>query len=352
MADGATLDLPNNTTTITADLEIDGTGSVPDLADLDVNRGRIALTNGASLAITPASGTFTNEGILDLSPTSDVTVTGDVTFAGASQPVVRSEIASVTDFGTLSVSGTLALDTPDSTSRFDPDLVGGFDPSLGDAFDVITAGAITGAFDSFQGGQDPSGDVLFLDNTMPGVLAVEVGPGPLPPAPQVVGQAFDFETRQAVVFTFDQDVSAFLTRSDYTLLNTTTGTAIDNDAGVLSYNATSNEATLLLTGELPNGNYTLAIDAGDIANSAGVPASGEPIVLDFFVLAGDANRDRTVDLADFTRLRNNFGSTAATFSDADFNLDGVVDLADFTLLRNNFGMALDEPTSGSLFDRA
>ena len=349
IADGATLDLPNNTTTITADVEIDGTGSVQDLADLDVNRGRIALTGGADLAITPASGTFTNEGILDLSPTSDVTVTGDMTFAGASQPVVRSEIASASDFGTLAVSGTLSLDTPDSTSRFDPDLAGGYDPALGERFEVITAGTITGAFDSFQGGEDPSGDVLLLDNTAAGVLAVEVGPGPLPPPPQVVSTAFDFETRQAIVFTFDQDVSAFLTRSDYTLVNTTTGQAIDNDAGVLTYNAASNEATLLLTGELPDGNYELTIAAGDIANAAGVPASGSPIVFDFFVLAGDANRDRAVTIADFALLRAGFGG-AGVFSDGDFNYDGQVTIADFAILRSNFGTALPRPAAGLFAD--
>ena len=344
IADGATLGLPNNTTTITADIEIDGTGSVPDLADINVNRGRIALINGADLAITPASGTLTHEGIFDLSATSDVTVAGNLSFAGASQPVVRTEIASATVFGTLAVSGSIALDTPDSTSRFDPDLFAGFDPNLGDRFAIITAsGGITGAFDSFQGGEDPSGDVLQLDNSAANEIAVEITPGPLPPAPKVLSTAFEFETRQAVVFTFDQDVSAFLTRSDYTIVNTTTGQTISNDAGVLTYNATSNTATLVLTGELSNGNYTLTIDAGDIANSAGVPASGAPINLDFFVLAGDANRDRVVNLSDFVILRNNFNNTGSVFSQGDFNYDGNVDLADFVILRNNFNQSLPGP---------
>jgi hypothetical protein len=57
-------------------------------------------------------------------------------------------------------------------------------------------------------------------------------------------------------------------------------------------------------------------------------------------IAGDANGDGTVDLADFTILRNNFGS-AARFSTGDFTGDLLVDLADFTVLRNNFGNSAD-----------
>jgi hypothetical protein len=56
------------------------------------------------------------------------------------------------------------------------------------------------------------------------------------------------------------------------------------------------------------------------------------------LLAGDADGDGDVDLADFTILRNNFGLEAgATFATGDFDGNGMVDLADFTILRNNFG---------------
>jgi hypothetical protein len=54
-------------------------------------------------------------------------------------------------------------------------------------------------------------------------------------------------------------------------------------------------------------------------------------------LPGDATGDGTVDLSDFTVLRNNFGSDNVIFATGDFNADNVVDLADFTILRNNFG---------------
>jgi hypothetical protein len=61
---------------------------------------------------------------------------------------------------------------------------------------------------------------------------------------------------------------------------------------------------------------------------------------------GDANGDGTVDLSDFTILRNNFGTAmGATLSDGDFNGDGMIDLADFTILRNNFGTMSDRESS-------
>ena len=60
------------------------------------------------------------------------------------------------------------------------------------------------------------------------------------------------------------------------------------------------------------------------------------------VIAGDANLDGRVDLADFVILRNNFGISAGLFSTGDFNGDGRVDLADLVILRNHFGREIDD----------
>jgi T5SS/PEP-CTERM-associated repeat protein len=64
------------------------------------------------------------------------------------------------------------------------------------------------------------------------------------------------------------------------------------------------------------------------------------------LLDGDANFDGTVDLADFTLLRNQFGQTGRLA--ADFDLSGTVSLADFTALRNNFGSTLAGDLLGDL----
>jgi hypothetical protein len=81
---------------------------------------------------------------------------------------------------------------------------------------------------------------------------------------------------------------------------------------------------------------------------------------------GDYDHNITVNQADYTVWRQNFGS--ATLLDADGNLNGVVDAADYAIWRKNFGntwpgagssvgggqslglinSAVPEPTSGAL----
>jgi hypothetical protein len=60
-------------------------------------------------------------------------------------------------------------------------------------------------------------------------------------------------------------------------------------------------------------------------------------------VAGDYNHNGTVDQADYTIWRQNFGST--TLLDADGNLNGVVDAADYAIWRKNFGKSW--PGAGS-----
>ncbi len=53
------------------------------------------------------------------------------------------------------------------------------------------------------------------------------------------------------------------------------------------------------------------------------------------LVAGDYDHNGTVNQADYTVWRQNFGSS--TLLDADGNLNGVVDAADFAVWRKNFG---------------
>jgi hypothetical protein len=68
-------------------------------------------------------------------------------------------------------------------------------------------------------------------------------------------------------------------------------------------------------------------------------------------LAGDYNKNGTVDAADYTVWRTNFGSTSNL--DADGNGDGVVNAADYVVWRNATGgnaatTGVPEPTSSLL----
>lgn len=75
------------------------------------------------------------------------------------------------------------------------------------------------------------------------------------------------------------------------------------------------------------------------------------------LLDGDFNEDGTIDLADFTIMRENF-YTDGTFAQGDFDLNGSVDLLDFIGFRRAFllqqpaSASVPEPSSISLFGLA
>ena len=93
------------------------------------------------------------------------------------------------------------------------------------------------------------------------------------------------------------------------------------------------------SGILPDGNYTATLSASGVSDIAGTTMAAT-FTKSFFVLAGDASRDKTVDLTDFTILAANFNQSGKTFSQGDFNYDGTVGLADFTILASRFNQTL------------
>jgi len=62
---------------------------------------------------------------------------------------------------------------------------------------------------------------------------------------------------------------------------------------------------------------------------------------------GDANRDFSVNFADFLLLQANFNTTGKTWDQGDFNdsANGAVDFADFLLLQANFNTSSPAPIS-------
>ena len=173
-------------------------------------------------------------------------------------------------------------------------------------------------------------------------------------APVLTGGSYLFDADEPYVrIQGSERLFAGANLGNLTLRNLTTGgnhdgaiTAIAGPAG--DQNAI--EVRYFAGGQLPNGNYRLTVPAGAVVDSQGA-ANTSAFSYEFFILAGDANRDRTVDLADFVILRNNFNQTNRLFSQADFNYDGTVDLQDFVILRNNFGQSVpgNDPDDGSLF---
>ena len=81
--------------------------------------------------------------------------------------------------------------------------------------------------------------------------------------------------------------------------------------------------------------------AGGTTSPGGTPLATSSNV-DFAVLAGDANRDRTVDFDDLLILSQNYTQTGKTFSQGnfDYSADGLVGFDDLLILAQRYGTSL------------
>jgi hypothetical protein len=152
---------------------------------------------------------------------------------------------------------------------------------------------------------------------------------------------FLFQTSpQRLQFTFNDNVTSSLGTNDLVVQNLTTSQTIPSANFSLSYDAATNTATFSYTGNaggatgvLPDGNYR-----------ATVLSSGTPLeqnhVFDFFVLAADANHDRTIDVADLGILASNWQQSPRNFSQADFDYSGMVDVNDLGILATHWQLTL------------
>jgi hypothetical protein len=128
---------------------------------------------------------------------------------------------------------------------------------------------------------------------------------------------------------------------DLTLVNLTTGAVTPASSADFSYDPATGTATWSFSGvaggRLPDGNYRATLDETTATGAASA------VTFEFFVLAGDVNRDRSVNGSDFSILAGNFGRTGQTYGSGDLNGDGRVDGSDFALLAGNFGKTLPPP---------
>lgn len=157
------------------------------------------------------------------------------------------------------------------------------------------------------------------------------------PAPTVSAQ-FDAKY-QRVVLTFDQDVSASLSSDDLKIYNLTAQRTYANVHLQNRSNSPTVTEFFFSPRPGPDGNYRLLLSAGKVQNSDGVKLAND-FTFDFFSLAGDADHNRRVDIADFTAFFSNFGSHIADYTKGDFDGNETVDVADFTILFGNFGKVL------------
>jgi hypothetical protein len=160
-------------------------------------------------------------------------------------------------------------------------------------------------------------------------------------APLVSSSEFNFTKGQSVRFAFNENVGPTLSVGDLTLANLTNSTAIP--AGSMALVFAGNAGTFsfpgLSHGTLPDGNYQATLGGAGISDLAGNAMTSDPS-LSFFVLAGDANRDRSVDAKDLGIFSLHWQSTSSIFTDGDFNYDSNVDLNDLYILSVNWRHSL------------
>ena len=162
-------------------------------------------------------------------------------------------------------------------------------------------------------------------------------------APQLapLEAGFDFERDHAVAFVFNKPVLG-ADSGDLVLENLTTGQTVPaSDLFVQTIPAGTSGWTYrwLYDGILADGNYRATLPAESVTDFAGRPLASD-LVVNFHVLAGDANRDGRVNLDDFNILAANFGQSNRTFSQGDFSYDGQVNLDDFNILASRFGVGV------------
>jgi hypothetical protein len=149
---------------------------------------------------------------------------------------------------------------------------------------------------------------------------------------------------QQVTMRFSEDVGPSLTPGNMGFQDLASPAIYDAN---LSYSSATHDAAFSVQGPgvLPEGNYRAVLDGSRVTDIAGNTMSGAA-TFNFFVLPGDANYDRHVDLTDFTVLAANFNKTGRDFTQGNFNYDaaGKVDLTDFTILAANFNRSLAPAT--------
>lgn len=163
-------------------------------------------------------------------------------------------------------------------------------------------------------------------------------------APTITAGTFPLNlSPQRLAITYNENIGAGFETNDATVTNLTTGQVLDPATFAFDIDSATNTINLRFPGQvnslLPKGNYTVSVISSDAAGNA----MTTPFNFTFWILYGDANRDRTVNVSDFAQMSANFGQSPRTFGQGDFNYDGVVNINDFSLLAAGFNTSLPAP---------
>jgi hypothetical protein len=152
--------------------------------------------------------------------------------------------------------------------------------------------------------------------------------------PLVLDESFGFAASpHRVSFTFNEDVGDSLQASDVLVTDVDTSLTIPAASFQWNWNAKTGQgvATFIMSGILPNGNYSAVVAPGGVVDGAGNPLAS-PAELDFEFLLGDLNGDGAITFDDYVRIDLGFNNGLSGYENGDINHDGVVNFDDYVII--------------------
>lgn len=160
-------------------------------------------------------------------------------------------------------------------------------------------------------------------------------------APRVTAAVLNVDQLpNALNLKFTANVGRSLDRGDIRVENLETGEVLPVRS--VAYVASKNLAKFMLA-ELPEGNYRATLLAGSVRDADGNKLAKDQ-AWDFYVLAGDANRDRKVNIVDFSLVAANY-ARRATFTQGDFDYSGRVDGDDLDVVLSRYQLKVATPAA-------
>lgn len=164
-------------------------------------------------------------------------------------------------------------------------------------------------------------------------------------APDVLSGDFLWDApQQSLSFAFSEDVGIGFSTAYLALTNSDTNELVPYANMASAYDVLTNIGSITfpgyVNGALPDGNYHATLVAGvpDLFGNL----STTTLDLNFFVLAGDINHDRSVNFDDLLTVAQNYGLSDQTFSQGniDYSPDGLVGFDDLLILAQRYGTSL------------
>ncbi|MDB5357084.1 MAG: hypothetical protein JWN24_3537 [Phycisphaerales bacterium] len=357
----STLKLPGSITTLAANVQLNGVGSIITASGGGANAlsglaaiasgGSLSLQGGQSLSAMPAGGTFTNHGTVNLGAGSHLSVAGAFTQGADGSFITQLSGPTSASFGQLTATGAVTIG-----GALEANLGAGYDPAAGQTFSVVTGSSRAGSFSSFSGGTTPGGLPLLLNYSATSAT-ISINPIPL----SYVGTQIDDGNRQrslvrSLTFSFSSPVT--LAAGAVTLARLNSGGSGSNDGSTPSDASaalgapSSSDGGLTWTipivtssafsafGSLTDGVYTATIHATLVTDAFGQTLSGGDQTKTFHRLYGDINGDKKISNADFTFFSNAYN---ASFGPANYNpyfdftnKNAKIGNSDFTQFANRY----------------